>query len=248
MIKQAGMTIMEVLLALVIMALIMYMALHQYLTYRRGTDIILLQENVDDIFLAMGKYFRANCGNQIWSSGKLDPGVTTPSVAVTLTDLVGYLAQPIPSNPLVAKSTSAYVMQFNKMPAAAWDSRQVNIDSTHQMPVGKVVVWQAQVAVQLADSKTAGGYQLWLGGDCLSQLSGSIVTPCTGVAVPKSNYVVWSRLPSNSDPKANSSLWATMPAVKEFTQMYTTMDTVLLLTDQDPTNSQMSKQFYLCGS
>jgi prepilin-type N-terminal cleavage/methylation domain-containing protein len=245
--RKQGVTLLEVLLVIAIGAAILLLSLNQYFVYRRDADVRQVQYNVNTLFQALGQYFRANCSvagnplNQVSSS--------TGYVGVTLAALKqqGFLPQNLPVSPLLsytAPTTEGYVLQFNQV-TSPYPQRTVTMSDGTTKPIGTLVLWQAQVAVNLKDPATASQYQQLLAADCLSHtfVSGSsnLVMPCSAVA--GGTVAVWGRMPSSPGAEGNSTYWPTMPTVKQFTQMYTT-DEILVLTDQ----TQTANQYFVCNN
>jgi type II secretory pathway pseudopilin PulG len=256
--QQAGMTILEVLLVIVIGSSIIYLSIQQYLSYRRDSDAAVVQANVNAIFQAMAGYFRANCyGTQYDNSPtpKLIPGVLNPAVSpdaivpVAIADLIagGYLSQnAIIPNPIVnagGAGTGGYVAQFNRQNPPS--NRQICTSSNCEtsQPIGQIYTWQIQVSAQLHNTATTTQFFKSLGGNCLSSSSGSSVAPCPTTGVGSGIFVVWTRLPGLANTQAKSDYWVTTPTVSQFTQMYTTYP-ITTLTD----GSMTADQYYTCGN
>jgi len=237
-----GFTLIEVILVLVVIGSILVAGLKMYFSFRTSSNAAQVQANVDAIFQGMASYYKAQCygqtPNQTAQPGTLNPA-SSPANNVVIDmnkDLIknGYLsASAVLSSPLV----SGYVLQFNQAPAGtrmACDTGTGLANSStcsNPVPVGTVTSWQAQVAVQLSatPASSAADYLGLMAGDCLSTLSGTIVTPCTTTTT--GTYVVWERTISNASKQGGSTYWQTMPIVKQFTQQYSAY----------PTN-------YLCGN
>ena len=246
--RQQGVTLLEVLLVIAIGAAILLLSLNQYVVFRRDADVRQVQYNVDILFQALAQYFRANCS--VTGNALNRVNSSTPYVGVTLAALKqqGFLPQNLPVNPLVsyaAPLTEGYVLQFNQV-TPPYPQRRVTMSDGTTKPIGTLVLWQAQVAVNLKDPATASQYQQLLTADCLSQpfVSGSsnLVTPCSS-AIAGGTIAVWGRIPSSPGAGGNSTYWPTLPTVKQFTQMYTT-DEILVLTDQ----SQTANQYFVCNN
>jgi len=246
-----GVTLLEVMLVLIIGASIIYFSLQQYLSYRTSADILAVQSNVDVLFESLGNYYHANCyGNidpvTLRPNGTLNPATFPPTnfpVTLSVLKQQGYLTQNLPLNPLIDNSDPAvsYIMQFNQAPVTQRRVCQTQ-GCSQGVNVGSVIVWQAQVSVLLKNQTSAKAYKNIMGADCLSTNSGSYVVPCSSSA-NTGNYVVWTRPPSFASSKANSTYWLSLPAIKQFTQMYTTYP-ILVLTDQTDT----ANQYYVCGN
>lgn len=249
--NQKGVSLIEVLLVMVIAAGILYYSTRQYLSYRRDADVYQLRYNVDLIFQAMTEYFRANCGKAGHPLNSVYPGQV---LTVTLTQLQngGFFTSKLAANPLVQQTTAqdGYLMQFNQIsPPPRQIAVYSNPPQTPVIPklvtIGNILLWQAQVAVNLKDASTAKQYQQLLQATCLSiAAGGEIVTPClAGPSLAGAQYAVWERLPSFSSSVVNSTYWTTLPVVKQFTQMYTTYSILLLTSGVSSVN-----QYFVCGT
>lgn len=249
--QQSGLTLLEVLLVLVIGLSIIVLSLQQYLAYRRDTDTFQVQANVDLIFQASERYFRANCaqGNFKASYAPLTMGVTLDTLMTG-----GYLTvanNRMQVNPLVDSNSpgQGYIIQFNQFhdpTTGLLPKRLVTLSAGGQAAVGSITIWKAQVAVKILAPEIVT-YKNILAAECISSYNAASqnVTPCSQVGVNNTNgdYLVFSRLPSFPTSKTNYNYWLATPTVKQFTQMYQ-VSPILLLTGGAYTNSQ----YYICGS
>lgn len=258
--RNSGMTILEVLLVLMIGASIIMLSLRQYASYRRDADAVRVLANVNAIFQAMSAYYRTNCYGTVDSNQKLIPGTLNPAkyypsttpINKTLdiqTELIdtGFLPlTKFPLNPLVNSAgagMNGYVAQFNRVEPPTdrtiCSSNTTPCPPANIIPVGKVIVWRAQVAVELKNPATARQFFNILAGDCRST---SGTTECKD-STNTGNFVIWERVPTSSNTKTLSSYWVTMPTVTQFTQMYTT-NPMSSLTNGSATDTQ----YYVCGN
>lgn len=263
--RQAGFSLMEIVLVCVIAGSIMFLGMQLYLSMRKDADARQVRANVDAIFQAMANFYKANCYGQTKADHTVAPGVLNPAywggavppvVAINInTDLIqkGFLAPnallqtPIVNASGAAGTTQGYVAQFNSKTRP----RLVCIEGygaantstcTKTATVGTIIEWQAQVSVELdtTPATTPDPYLALLAGDCLSDIAGFLVTPCTGTNT--GIYVVWQRNPSTGSKESGSTYWHTTPTVKQFNQMYTTYPMNSLV------NSGGANQNYLCGN
>jgi len=255
--QQAGLGLVELFLVLIVGAGILFYSIQQYLSYKRDADVMQVRYNVDTLFQAMSRYFRANCNISISPHPHPDTEFLSADypqkfLPVTMADLQskGYLTENLPLSPLIDYTTAAqgYVMQFNQISPLPPREITLSAPGTPQASIGQIILWQAQVSVLLNNPKTAIQYQQLLQANCLSVATAAganiIVTPCSGGVPPTQQaFAVFERQPSLSSETANSSYWLTNPVVKQFTQMYTT-DPILVLTD----GTQSATQYYVCGS
>ena len=255
--QHAGATLIEIILVIVIASAIIYLSIQQYLSFRRDADAAQVQSNVNAIFQAMTAFYRTNCyGTQYDTAtsalipGTLNPNNATPpaiSQPINITnDLITpkFLTTPITQNPIVdelGSGTNGYVAQFNRPAIPADRMECTTTGCATSVSIGKIYTWKIQVAVQLHDTATAEQYLKILGGDCLSNFAGGVVTPCA--AGSTGTFVVWERLPNYANIQAVSNYWVTMPTVSQFTQMYTTYP-ITTLTD----GSSAGNQYFLCGN
>lgn len=263
---QSGATLLEIMLVLVVGSFILYLSIQQYLTYRRDSDVYQLQANVNTLFQGLTAYYQMNCGGTVDATNTQVPGTLNPdyspapgaNVPIDINnDLIAnnLITSVIPLNPIVntagAGTTNGYVAQFNMTqpePSRLICTAGTNAtgpndpNCTATTTVGSIVIWKAQVAVQLKNAATAKQYLNLLQGDCLSSLSGNIVTPCD-TSGNTGTFVVWERLPSSANSKTVSDYWGSLPTVKQFSQMYNTYPV------NDLTNgSQTTNQYFLCGN
>lgn len=257
--KQQGVTLVEVILVLVISMAILYFSIQQYLIYKRATDVYLLKRNINILFQAAAKYYKANCAipnpygiPNILSVANL-PSATYYSVSYDTLVSEGYLSEPLSPSPFVQPGSDApegYLIQFNlaKQPNGNLIPRTVATPSGAQ-PVGNILFWRIQISAYLSDVAPATALQNELGADCLSSqttdwLGHIAVAPCS--LSTQGQYAVWERLPNfaEGNPAANSLFWQTMPTVMQFKQMYTTYPMSVLLA---PFSGVANKQVYVCG-
>jgi len=261
--RYRGLSLLEMLLVFVIGMAIFVMGLRLYYSFKTDTDVMQVQANVDHLFEAMSDYYRAQCygtvnANQVEVPGTLNPGSAPPvnkSISIP-NDLVkpGFFnLSSLVMSPIVnaaGSGTNGYVTQFNKKTlnrnictkgAGAFGSTSPNCAT--KVSVGQVTSWQAQVAVQMNKPARAQQFLGWLGGDCLSNLAGNIVTPCRVGGVPNGTFVVFERPISFAVQRKGSTYWLSTPTVTQFKQMYTTSP-VNSLTN----GTQTANQHYLCGN
>lgn len=248
-----GVTLLEVLLVLAVIAMILALSLKQYQLFRRDGDIQQLQYNVDILFDAMVGYFRANCTKKFVQQPN-SKGI----VVVTLDNLIKghFLVVPngkmIPSPFLDTSGTSqGYALQFNQLLVnnpAKLPQRYVTLQAgVNPTPVGNVSAWEIQVSVRLKDPQTAMQMKSFLAANCLSSGSPSNgVTTCSQAQLNADQYAVFERLPTFASAQYNSQLWIMSPLVRQFTQMYTTLP-ILILTGDSSNQNFIPNQYYYCG-
>src|SRR5262245_26726988 len=130
--RYAGVTLLEVLLVLAITGMAFVMGLRLYYSFKTDADIMQVKSNVDAIFLAMAKYYRANCYGTTRVNAAvipmivtITPGTLNPASSPTnpmpiniQTDLInaGYLRSTLVRTPIVnfaGSGMNGYVAQFN---------------------------------------------------------------------------------------------------------------------------------------
>lgn len=134
--SQKGATLLEVMLALAISAVVVAMSLRMYQSYKIESEFDQLQANVNALFDAMGQFYKVNCRGVYSNSsggmtslsssnGALNPARTdillslvdpyAVSIATDLIPLAPDLAKYLPQNPLVDSTVGegGYVLQFN---------------------------------------------------------------------------------------------------------------------------------------
>ena len=245
----AGLTLLETLLVLAIMAAIVVFSLNQYTSYRRQADVATVQSNVDLLFSGMVAYFRANCRNP---SSPLYSAYNKQYVVVKLSDLiaskyVNVANNIMPFSNLVDNSgeDQGYFLQFNQVQIkSALPQRTVELSSDNsEVSIGSIIVWQIEVGARLRDTTNANATQFLLNADCLADAKGGFLESCVMASSTAKQYAVWNRLPSYaSTAEAPSPFWVSMPVVRQFSQMYDTYP-ILDLTD----GTQTPTQYYRCG-
>lgn len=248
--KILGVTILEILLVLVIGAVILTLATQQYLSYKRDADIAMVKNNKDILFLAMYRYFMANCAKE---GGAFNPKNNTISntvvVPVSTLKSEGYLQSPLTYSPLVDYETTessdpsdAYIVQFNLIyPYPERIYKTIGQDGlVVDAPIGNIVLWKAQVAVPLLNVDDADVMQQLLGSTCLSTATSQGVLPCSDETTTSGNYAVWDQLPSTG---AHSILSSTIAGVRQFKLMYTTHPELVLVESPD----LRREQFFICN-
>lgn len=248
--RQLGLTLFEMLLAMVIGAGILLISINQYKSFQIDSDVQKLKYNVDRLFQAAAQYNYANCSVV---GSPLYPGATSPVVrTITQLQTDGFLdippsasagTPPFPDNQIVDNSggsASGYVVQYNLIPIVQRVSNTVTGpgptgSTTGTMTyssggggnTGSIYSWKIQVAVKIRDAAKYTLYKNLLAADCLSNRiggAGTSVKACDNTPAPTAGntYLVWERLPSRASPDLTSELWVSNPAVIQFQQMYTT--------------------------
>lgn len=230
--KSSGITLLELLLVLVIIASIILFSLRQYQPFELDAEVQRVRANVDYLFQAGAGYYQANCMHNLDSKQ-----TAIPIPVKTLQDENFLTSNLIPSS-LIDGET--YLVQLNKVQNNP--DRMVKLSKTTEVPVGEIIIWRIQVAAKLNDADKAETYKNLLGADCLSNANGMTVTPCD-TSGGTGNYVVWERLPSFATTGSQSDYWVSNPLLKQFNQMYSTYP-ILSLTNEFKTGTQN----YLCGS
>jgi len=266
--KYVGVTLIEILLALVVSGAIVVMSLRMYGSYQKEVEVTRLKNTVNLLFQAMNSFYRANCieyknGAALIKRGRLYPGnfpVQSSGYTVVVPvdikkDLVdaGYLALwPLPFNSLVDLSTPGrpgYFVQFNlERPAYYGDKPRPRNITMSQPPspqdIGYVYVWRIQISVKMKNPETTTTYYTKLAGaDCGTNYHSddSVIIPCNRSLSTWYPYIAWERLPGMRSVEANADLWVAEPTVTQFTQMYTTYPIL------DLTNKLIPNQYYLCN-
>ena len=258
--REAGMTLLEVMLVIVIAAVMILMGLRQYQTLKVDSDIRQAKYNMDVLFNAASGYYQGNCRRERDSSGAMlagtatldDPSGTVPNpfplpIEETLR-AEGYLTQTYPLVRFVDAATAGggYVVQLNKQ---AVDDRTFISAAGKPIKVGRIIIWKIQVAMRITNpvSGRMTQYSNLLGADCQSKSvdNGETVLPCNANPSGPYNYLVWERLPSFASPSGHSTLWPTNPTVTQFEQMYSTAPASYLA---GLPASEYPAQNFLCGS
>jgi hypothetical protein len=281
---QKGITLIEAALALAIAASIIVLSLKFYKVWMEQVYIEDLRYNIDVLFNAMGNYYRANCGFQGLATSSPTAGslmtTTTPQI-VSLSSLSTYL----PSNWLNAQGINnitagnildnttglgtAYILQYN-LTSGSVTTNCSAADCGTRTPMTipsplTALVWRAQVAVKILNTANIRTYATLLGADCISSLNSSgtsnYVNTCEAAGSPPATltasdvYLVWERMPSLASPDMSSSLWVSMPALKQFNLQYThdqffEYSNSTYINNSTGTGSVLgtNQEYYVCGS
>ena len=274
--QQAGVTLFEVLLVLILAGSLLMIGFQTYYQIQFEQQLNQVRFAVDSLFSGTRNYYLANCrANRNYATGavitaatgQLDPTVNAPPAsgikALNIaTDLgtPGYLDRWPPTTPWFATGFEVQLNVYNDAASYPANIRNVNFCvysagppvafNCAQLPTratNNVYLWTIQVAVQITDpSRTMQYYQGRLNADCISTLVGGVVTPCATAA--GGNYLVFERLPSQALSTANTSpLWASVPELQSFDQQYTNDDTYSVTNNDALYNTSTGYQNYLCG-
>jgi type II secretory pathway pseudopilin PulG len=250
------MTLIETMLALVIATLFFVMGLRLYQSFRLDQEARQLRANVEMLFGALNNYYRANCSmyrtstSTVTRPASLDPTKQpAPADQIRLTvqtDLVapGYLKPglwPFPDNIFIDKPRmdNGFVVQFNRV---ADQPRVIALSNNQNRAIGKINLWQAQVALSFGSNTRAQAFRGMLGADCVSVLNGDTVTPCSS-SPNIGTFLVWDRLPTFVAPQSMSENWPMASVVTQFGQLYSSYPASVLSID----DNIESGQYYLCG-
>lgn len=237
-----GFTLLEVILALVIGASILLLSIQQYQNFKRDSDITSIQSNTDVLFAALTQYYSAYCADPNHTLGQ--PSNIPYPVSISTLQNAGFLdPKQLRQNPLVSYAGVAptgYILQFNpsRMP------REVKMSDGTTQPVGTILMWTAQVSVQLAANENAQALQNALGADCLSPYRMNGYVEQCGAST--GDFAVFTRTISLPSLRGNPNTWIGRAKLPLFTQMYTTYP-ILNLVDQNQASKIRSTQFYRCG-
>ncbi|MHB1946679.1 MAG: prepilin-type N-terminal cleavage/methylation domain-containing protein [Gammaproteobacteria bacterium] len=226
---QLGVTLLEILLALAIGAAVILMGIQQYRQYQTQQSLAQLQFNVDQLFQGLSFYYVNYCSSLSTSS------TTYPLNVHTDLEVPGYLSTHWQSyNPLINNTDTAnnYIVQFNistgtppnRYENACWNFTGKASDltcTTPQATQASVYLWRAQVAIEFPSTANMTALKNLLVADCISDLSGSAVTPCDSSPPATGHYLVWERLPSFATSSSSSGLWTSIPVLQEFNLQYT---------------------------
>lgn len=171
----AGVSLVEVILALVIAGMIIVMGLRQFQIYRTDAAAQRIRYNAEEIMRGAAYYYYANCKNSSGVTATLDPanfsGDTYTSATVSTLVSNGYLMAAPALNPLVDSSgaSGGYLLQFNR----SISIRYYCTSSSSCDPIGNDVIWRIQVSVLLKNTSAASRYLKMTGADCLTTSSGT---------------------------------------------------------------------------
>lgn len=209
-----GVSLIEVILALVIATAIMMMGFKLYQTLNTDTAARRVVYNAEQIMQAAAYYYYRNCENMQnipnSNTATLDPS-NYPSnnppnpYTLTIANLVsgGFLETAPAGNPLVNSSgpNRGYLVQFNMVspPPVRYFCTTQGCD-----PIGYNVIWRVQVSVLINNVNKATNYLGMTGADCLTSMNGNnnSVEPCLTAA----NYANNCQAHANPhDPQYNAN-------------------------------------------
>lgn len=238
--KQTGLSLVEVLLALIIVGVILALTIRQYQIYRFDANVEQVKANVNNLFLTAANYYFANCGFRVTSSGAVVYGVLHPdskAVSGNIARFSGTLAKgaKIPKNTIVKD----YYTQFIR------HDTDRTIETNHgPKKVGTIVNWMIQIILILNDPRQARDYYLALNGTCLANTA----TPdelCAASSTTTGNYIVFENTPASVLSQFSKAYWPSLPIMKQFKQMYTTYPYQYLLNTGGETPD--GPQYFVCG-
>lgn len=273
--KQQGITILEMMLVLAIIAMISIMGIRLYLSFRADVNLQQMKYTVDTIFQAMNMYYRANCygtsttkkqpGDKMVTYGTLNlnnPDKPSNPYPINIdTDLrnTGYLRETLPYNPIIDNNAaSPYILQFNKgenttryaTVCKEFDSSKDGCKEEENEKIATIINWTAQVAIKL-DPKVASdpakvlAYAKITGATCIAN-EGQLNDPCMPGVLGVGDYLVFQRIPSYPSSNTMSDFYTFNASVSNFTQMYTTYPSHYLVTSGGDTDE--GKQYVYCGN
>jgi hypothetical protein len=205
--NMTGVSLVEVILALVVAAAIITMGINQYLVYSKDTAAREVTYNVDSIMRAAAYYYYANCEKSSSNSGAtLDPANSPPDpYPVFLPALVSsnYLMAFPPQNPLVDSSApfGGYLVQFNMKTSKRYYCSTPGDSTTCTSQIGNNINYTIQVSVALKDVANATRYYNMTGATCLTStnLTTIEVEPCSTAASYAATCQAYRNI-SPSDP------------------------------------------------
>lgn len=268
--KIKGVTLPEFLLVLAIGMAVIVMGLRQYQARQKENNYRILRNNVENLFVAMKNYYYVNCPENGTLYPKQQPSMLVP-VPVTKTDLTAYFSRTWPLFSSVVyhgeqteekeenaaadsgyKSEASYLAQFNPIDYTNKNAYVCNYFGTdpvacsqpEPIPSSKVLLWQAQVAVLMANPAETVAYLGVSGADCaVNEVPTDIGVDCsTGITEGEAAYLVWQRLPSFASPELKTVHWLSNPRVKMLNLQYTHDP---MYENYNP--SDTSYQYYVCG-
>lgn len=187
MIKQKGMTVLEILLVVVIGGAIVLMGVNQYNSYRLVADARQVKYSIDVLTQAAAQYYRASCNITATSqlNSPLDPTTTPNTVPIDIAAVLqagGFLTQTIASNPLVDDTAAGTWQGYTVVLKKTTADRNICVEGsnatgltpakgcTQTQKIGTTVNWSIQVGVVLKKPEIAK-YILGLSnGSCVSSL------------------------------------------------------------------------------
>lgn len=243
--RQAGVTLIEVVLVLIIAIAITLMGLRIYSGFDQDNMVRKAQFNVDQLFQAAGLYYQANC------RGILNPN-NSPAAVIPLTistnlQAPGFLPNWSPQVNTVVDTTtfSVQLEQYSgpRMPSGGmyynnWVTTPP-FETSFTTNVGYVNFWVVHVAVKLQSGLNPSAYQARLFATCSANSPTTLCSTSPGAG----SYMIWERLPAFASPSGSSNLIYTMPRVKAFTNLYNTDD---MYGAYNPTWGASTNN-YLCG-
>ena len=172
-IKQAGATLLEMILVLVIMSSFLGMSYRFYNLYTYEQNVSLIKEQVGLIFDAMRLFYQANC-NVYNASNWFAQSSTTTLIVLQggYNALTPYLSNPIPINRLLNVTDSnfwyGYMAQFslNTGNFVLPTSTNPPYGGNGTISIGTVLAWTAHVAIEPAHQSQVTALYNELGANC----------------------------------------------------------------------------------
>jgi Tfp pilus assembly protein PilE len=244
-----GVTLLESMLALAIVASIVLFGIKNYQQYKLQQEVQQIEYNVDMIFQAMKNFYYVNCPQTKLLDPANSPANPYPVDIQNTLGNGGYLSltQWKPAVPLLVSSFgySGYSAQLVQVTAGRGETGcayfaavpgSFSCSAYPNSVSNNVILWFAQVIVQFSNPANTLLYKGLVGADCaISSLPLTGDCGAVNVTTGKPAYLVWQRLPSFASPEMSSDLWMMMPYAKEFNLQYTV----------DPLSGA---QNYLCGA
>lgn len=260
--KSRGVTLIEVMLVLAIAVVIILMGINQYRMYRVDSYYMLVKYNVDILLEGLKQYYQTNCkvsGNKLWPTSG-----TYSAVSLDYATMAPYLTGEWPYyTPVVSSQSgsivSSFYPQFNPMPLKQKTeypcflyNAKLTCASPKSIPNTKVILWQAQVVVKMANPTQAVHYIAILGASCgtNSFTSGNTVNCANNKNLTQAEYLVWQGLPSSPSGSIGSAHWMANPVSKLFNLQYTNDPMYEMYNSKavPDSNNQVYYMNYLCGS
>lgn len=257
---QNGLTLVEALLAFVVVAVLVMAGTRQYQVHVRDKEVREILYNVDVLAQAAANFYWANCGAQYdppshsYTVGRLHPNSapTNPFVLNIQTDLInsGYMpaaANLSKGNFIVPAGNGQYSVQFNQAssPRMILACNDAACTTSSQQQIGTNIFWRIQVSVRVSNIARATYYRDLTGATCVSNAgapAGSIL-PCATAPAGANTFLVFERAPAFPTPTSRSALTQNNTSLHLFNQPYTTFPITHLTTN----SHSPEYQYFLCS-
>jgi hypothetical protein len=266
-----GVTLLEALLGLVIIATIAMMSLRYYQRYATERDFKQIENNVDILFQTLRRFYQANCQSGVLSPFPSDPSVPAPDLTMPFPmendaqfqDYLltpGFLPKQWPFYNVQVDDTFGYkgyavklIPIVNEITRKTTSCYQFDKSKTPQcynglVPGRKVLYWKIEIAVQVLNVNNAQAFGPYIGTNCIvDSWASDVPVNCTVDNSTDGTILVWQFLPSDPFLRPRSDAWLMNPIVKNFNLLYTHDPMYEMYHPNSGPITGDNYHYYLCG-